>query len=84
MSNVQIRTWEEFKDSQLLWWVNRSLHLFGWAIALKQNEDGKLEAFPAKVKFRGFSLEREDEGFIKLTNYLADNIQTLKDDTIGK
>lgn len=29
-NKVEERTWEEFIDSKLLWWVNRSLHLFGW------------------------------------------------------
>jgi hypothetical protein len=24
-------TWREFADAGLFWWINRGLHLFGWA-----------------------------------------------------
>lgn len=32
---IQRRTWEEFKDNKLLWFINSILHLFGWAIVLE-------------------------------------------------
>jgi hypothetical protein len=64
-------TWKEFLDLKLLWWVNRSLHLFGWAIVVIQESDGTIsKVFPAKVTFRGFSEDVEQEGFEKLSNYL--------------
>lgn len=84
MSDITAKSWEEFRNSQLLWWVNRSLHLFGWAIVLKQNDNGKLEAFPAKVNFRGFTQEREEMGFIKLTDYLIENMKPVNSNTEGK
>lgn len=73
---MERKTWREFKDSKLLWWVNRSLHLFGWAIVLVQEEDGTIsDCYPARVSFRGFSEESEQRGFEGLTRYLVEEIQ---------
>ena len=75
---MEPRIWEEFRESKLLWWVNRSLHLFGWAIVLDQETDGRISnAYPARVKFRGFSEESEENGFAGLTKHLHNNIEDL-------
>jgi hypothetical protein len=77
------KTWKEFKKSKLLWWVNRSLHLFGWAIVLVENDDGGIiDCFPARVSFRGFTEDIEDEGFTVLTKYLANESQSLLADVL--
>ena len=36
------RTWKEFLDNGLLWWINRGLHLFGWAIVVVEEADGSI------------------------------------------
>ena len=75
-------TWEEFRNSGLLWWVNRALHLFGWALVF-EFEDADREplkvsrVYPARVKFRGFNSDVEMQGFINLTSYLEENSTTL-------
>ena len=70
--------WEEFKEVGLLWWINRMLHLFGWAIVFAYSEDGKLaKVYPARVKFRGFSTGVETEGFKRLSEYLENTIVDL-------
>ena len=75
---VTRKTWKEFQDSHLLWWVNRTLHLFGWSIVLIMQEDGSItDAFPARVRFRGFIEEDNEEGFVELTNYIKENIDDL-------
>lgn len=74
------RDWKEFKDSKLLWWVNRSLHLFGWAIVLEEDNGKITNAYPARVDYRGFSETSEEEGFQTLTNHLAENITKLQDE----
>lgn len=79
------RTWEEFRETGLLWWINRQLHLFGWAIAvaLDKDENGNLkvvDVFPARVDSRGFSEKSEDDGFIKLTKYLQKEVNELVKD----
>lgn len=78
---IDKRTWQEFTDTKLLWWVNRSLHLFGWAIVVAVEDDGTVtDAYPARVKFRGFSEETEAEGFITLTEYLKGRMDTLAEE----
>ena len=48
------KSWEEFRSTGLLWWINMILHTFGWAICY-EFDDGKIvEAYPARVKYRGF------------------------------
>jgi hypothetical protein len=71
------KTWEEFRENGLLWWVNRVLHIFGWAIIFKYSKDNLLEVYPARVKFRGFTEEIEKEGHKQLTDYLENNIEDL-------
>ena len=79
---IDKRTWKEFRDTKLLWWVNRTLHLFGWAIVFATDEDDKLvDVFPARVKFRGFDQEIETDGFKGLSIYLLNNIKELEKET---
>lgn len=76
------RTWNEFRKSGLLWWVNRALHLFGWAIVVEMNDDGERvkRAYPARCKFRGFVEESETRGFRNLTNYMNTESEVLLSD----
>lgn len=64
------RTWDEFRAAGLLWWVNRGLHLFGWAIVVEIGDDGKDRIYPARCKFRGFAPEAEERGFGRLRKWL--------------
>jgi hypothetical protein len=77
---IKRATWGEFRQTGLLWWVNRGLHLFGWAIVLIVEDDGGevTEAYPARVSFRGFSGQEEAEGFTKLTAYLKEQYKGKK------
>lgn len=75
---IERKSWEEFRDTKLLWWINRSLHLFGWAIVCTLEEDGSIsDVFPARVKFRGFEPEHETNGFIGLSEYMKNNADAL-------
>lgn len=73
------QTWEEFRATGLLWWINHTLHLFGWAIVveLKDGTDEIVKAYPARVKFRGFDAKSTEEGFITLTDYMRKSAPTL-------
>ena len=74
-------SWEEFKDSGALWWINRQLQLFGMSIAYEYDEKGNIvKVYPIKNKFRGFSPDIETKNFKKLTKYLEENINTIKED----
>ena len=69
---IKRKSWDEFRNAKLLWWVNRSLHWFGWSIVVEADESGKVvEVYPAKVDFTGFSEEDEREGFLGLLDYLT-------------
>lgn len=75
---VAKKTWNEFRDSKLLWWVNRSLHIFGWAIVVQIEDSGEIsDCYPARVKFRGFDEKNEADGFIGLSTYLETEASTL-------
>jgi hypothetical protein len=75
---IERKTWKEFQDSKLLWWTNRLLHTFGWAIVLQVEANGEVtDVYPARVKFRGFGAREESEGFIGLTQYLKDTANEL-------
>jgi hypothetical protein len=73
-------TWEKFRDSQMLWFVNTILHVFGWCILLEKTKNGFMYAVPARTSFRGFSEARNTEGYKKLTEHLANDIDELLKD----
>ncbi len=72
------RTWEDFRAAGLLWWINRFLHLFGWAIAVEIDDQGTTtDAYPVTCRFRGFDEKSETDGFRDLTHHLADELPVL-------
>lgn len=75
---IDVRSWKEFREAGLLWWVNRSLHLFGWAIVVSLDEAGEvLEVKPCRVPYRGFDRADEEDGFRMVSGYLAAAAPTL-------
>ncbi len=74
---VTKKSWEEFRDSGLLWWINMILHTFGWAIVCELDEGVITQVYPARVKFRGFDPESNDRGYSKVTQYLNENCSEL-------
>lgn len=75
---VNEKSWKEFKDSGLLWWINMLLHTFGWAIVFEMEGEEIKRVFPARVKFRGFGEEENTKGYQEISQYLADNATFLK------
>ena len=75
------KTWEEFQKTGLLWLINTTLHLFGWAITYiidEEQPDKIIDIYPARVKFRGFSDDCVTKGYQKVSKYLLDNITELE------
>jgi len=72
-------SWETFRSAGFLWWINRILHTFGWAIIVAVNNDsGKIaEVYPARVSYRGFDETSEEEGFLKVSEYMKDEAGRL-------
>ena len=82
---VEKRTWKEFRKTGLLWFINSILHVFGWAIVLERDSETKelTDCYPARVKFRGFSEDRNTEGYQQLSIYMLDNADKLLKEAIG-
>lgn len=79
---IDKKSWEEFRSSGLLWWINRILHTFGWAIVVQVETDGRVtDVYPARVKFRGFTADSEAEGFKALSKHIAENAEALSKET---
>ncbi len=82
-AEINRKTWDEFQKAGLLWWVNRGLHLFGWAIVLELDEDGDVAGcYPARVPYRGFVRADEEWGFRALSEYLEENAAELHDEAL--
>lgn len=68
------KTWNEFRNSGFLWWINMILHTFGWAIVFDIDKENNIkEVYPARVKFRGFNEDTNTEGYINVSKFLKDN-----------
>ena len=74
---VNKKTWKEFRDSGLLWFMNMILHTFGWAITLEINDDEITDVYPARVKYRGFSENINTDGYKKVSKYLDENYEEI-------
>jgi hypothetical protein len=81
---VTKKTWQEFRETGLLLFINQMLHLFGWAVVFEyESFDNKTdkgiikEIYPARVKFRGFHEEAVGESYKNITKYLDKNIKAL-------
>jgi len=78
---VEEKTIEDFRKTGLLWFINTTLHGFGWAIVVTESRDySSPRMFPARVKFRGFDEKTIDEGYSKVTQYLHENGQELAEE----
>jgi hypothetical protein len=74
---VKCSTWQQFRECGMLWWINMILHTFGWSIVLTLDGDIVKDAYPARVKFRGFSTKNNTEGYIKVSQYMKENAGIL-------
>jgi hypothetical protein len=74
---IEEKSWKEFRETGLFWWVNMILHTFGWAIVVEIEEGEIKRAYPARVKFRGFDEASNANGYIKVSEYLKENIEQL-------
>ena len=77
---IHAKDWESFRRVGLLWWVNRILHTFGWALVVEiDDKTGKVtNAYPARTKFRGFDHETEDQGFKRVSEFMRRNGERLR------
>ena len=81
---IEERTWKEFRGSGLLWFINQILHLFGWAIVLEFDNGELIKAYPARIKFRGFSEESQTKGYRDITKWIKEHVEELEDEAFEK
>ena len=80
INTITKKTWREFGDTGLLWFINSILHVFGWSIALSpdpKNPDADFIASVNRTKYRGFPETANTKGYQKVSKYLKDNIDDL-------
>ena len=77
---VTKKSWDEFRDNGLLWFINTILHMFGWAIVVEVDNGEVINAYPARVTFRGFSEESTTNGYQKVSKWMAENAAELLDE----
>lgn len=77
MSDITKKSWEEFRSTGLLIFVNHFLHIFGWSIVFEFNGMGDISVYPARVKYRGFPETATEEAFKNVTTHLRDSIEEL-------
>ena len=67
---VHKKSWDEFKDNGLLWFINTILHMFGWSIVVEVDKETKsiTDVYPARVTFRGFSEKSNTKGYRNVNN----------------
>lgn len=79
---VNKKHWEEFHKTGLFWLINSMLHVFGWAIVFETNEAAQIvTVYPARVKYRGFSAEVQEQAHKMISQYMVENIEELKEET---
>ena len=75
---VTVKTWEDFRETGLLLIINQVLHIFGWAIVLEVTEANEVvECYPARGRFRGFDNKSTEKAYIKISQYMNDNVDKL-------
>lgn len=78
---IKEKSWKEFQDSGLLWFINQTLHLFGWAIVFEGEGEEIKRVYPARVGFRGFPEKTNTKGYIKVSKYLEENIEEILEES---
>lgn len=63
---IKKKSWEEFRESGLLFITNQFLHIFGYALVYEFDDDSKLTGvYPARVRYRGFGQEQIEKRLSK-------------------
>lgn len=71
------KSWEEFRNTGLLFYINQILHAFGWAIVFEMENGKIIDIYPARVKFRGFTEEAQNKNYKKISVYMKENSEEL-------
>ena len=75
---VNKKEWKEFRECGLLWWINTMLHTFGWAIVVEVEDGIIINAYPCRVKFRGFDEKTNTKGYMDISKFMKENAEQLE------
>lgn len=81
-NNVTEKTWDDFWATGLLFLINQILHAFGWSIVLDidGNTNTVKRAYPARVKYRGFTGKVTKSSYKLIAKYMKNNAKQLSDE----
>jgi hypothetical protein len=72
------RSWEEFRETGLLYFINSFLHIFGWEITAYIDGEGKtVECCPTQTDFREINIDSAKLSYKKLARYMKDHSHKL-------
>jgi hypothetical protein len=74
---VTKKEWSEFRSTGLLLFINQILHVFGWSIVFEMEGEEIKSVYPARVKFRGFDNQSVSEAYIKISEYMKENVDVI-------
>jgi len=87
---LEKKSWDEFRKTGMLWFVNRILHVFGWAIVAEMmpappegTHDEVVTVYPARTRFRGFGEKQEEDGFKAISKFMEENAKDLNEEANG-
>ena len=71
--------WHVFRNCGLLGFINMFLHMFGWAITMHVDKEGRIiDCFPCRTKFRGFDNNTTESIYRQVSDFMAANALQLK------
>lgn len=74
-SKIRKTEWKEFHNTGLLFYINTILHVFGWCLVFEMEHGEILNVYPARTEYRGFAEDTQEEEYIKISEYLAENAE---------
>jgi len=78
---VERKSWQEFRKTGLLLFINQLLHIFGWAIVFETEENEVIDVYPCRVKFRGFDEKSTSDAYRKISKYMDENSKELLEES---
>lgn len=81
MNKETIGKWEEFRETGLFWFINTILHMFGYAIKIKVEDGIITDVYPDRVKYRGFPVASNTNGYYKVSKFMSEHANELLDES---
>lgn len=76
---IERKSWDEFRETGLLLFVNEFLHIFGWCLVVEVHDSGTKNVYPARTNFRGFGEESQTRAYAKISKYMEKEYGNTKD-----